>query len=139
MYQKLPVCVWQKSSQRLCWQWKRQKKFAYSSKCLKCENLSDWTSSDNRGRISSKRLFVSLKRTKRTYSKQAMLGRQTSVLHVTDTPWHTCIDFFTYSDFLFIFDEHPSRQPGLCSSQDQSQSSMQGYKWTYRSFPAVLK
>ena len=54
------------------------KKFAYSSKCLKCENLSDWTSSDNRGRISSKRLFVSLKRTKRTYSKQAMLGRQTS-------------------------------------------------------------
>ena len=54
-------------------------------------------------------------------------------LHATDALRHVCIDYFTYSD------DHRSRQSGLCPSRERLRSSKQGYKWTYRSFPAVLK
>ena len=50
-------------------------------------------------------------------------------LHATDTLWHP---FFKY------LDNHPSRQSGLCPSQERSQSSTQGYKWTYRSFAGLM-
>ena len=53
--------------------------------------------------------------------------------HAADTLWHTCIDIFAYSD------DHPSWQSGLCPSREWSLSSRQRYKWTYWSFPAVLK
>ena len=54
-------------------------------------------------------------------------------LHTTDTLWHACIDFLTYSDY------HPSRQSGLCPSGERSQSIKRGNMRIYRSFPAVLK
>ena len=54
-------------------------------------------------------------------------------LHATDTLWPACINFLTYSD------DHPSWQSGLSLRGERSRSSSRGYKWTYQSFPAVLK
>ena len=53
-----------------------------------------------------------------------------AVLHATDTLWHACIDFLTYSD------DHPS---GLCPSREQSQRASEDISGLYRSFPAVFE
>ena len=54
-------------------------------------------------------------------------------MHATDTLWHACIDFLTYSDY------HPSQQSGLCSSGERSWTNTRGDKRNCRSVPAVLK
>ena len=51
----------------------------------------------------------------------------------TDTLWHACIDFLTYSD------DHPSQQSGLCPSGERSQRAREDISGLYRSFLAVFE
>ena len=86
------------------------------------------------GTLSLLRLLGRIRPTRIHESLAPILPRRRPVsagLH-TACGMHASI-FFTYSD------DHSSRRSGSCPSRDRSLSSRQGYKWTYRSFPAVLK